>query len=90
MADNFDIMISEFLDGGENGKGSSRLGEMLVSDKKLRKEFLDQCLMHQLLNQYFSEKKAPTASPPAQKTGWFGSMLRSVHDFLRFAIPSSN
>ena len=90
MADSFDIMISEFLDGGKTGAGSRRLGEKLTSDKKLRKEFLDQLLMHQLLSEYFGEKKGAVKPQVKRRSGWLRNLWKSLNGALRPWAPSSN
>ena len=56
--DEFDLLVSETLDGEKDQASTHKLGTLLQDNKELQKDFLDQLWMHQLLSEYY--RTSPT------------------------------
>lgn len=52
----FDLLVSEHIDGKPSRHSTQRLNNILKKDTRLRREFTDQIMMHDLLNQYWDGK----------------------------------
>ena len=83
----FDLLVSEHIDGKPKAHSTQRLSEMIRRDPKLRREFTDQIMMHNLLSQYWEGKprrrvvldkavKTPVPQPPPPRTSIMDRLFR--------------